>query len=154
LVVAEHDPFEDRPAFSRKTGRDSGGEPAAQAVAEAGDASTPPHLLPLVHVQDDVYAMTPKPGALVEPVLGPARPPNDGEHLEHGSLRRRAATRELELNALVERDAVEPVDAALGSDVVSVPRRWRSDDDDCSAGTIDLGRERTPIECVEPRAGP
>ena len=102
-VVAEHDPFEDRAAFSRETGRDRRGEPAAQAVGEAADASAPADLLPLVDVQDDVHAVAAQPGALVEPVLGPARRPDDGEHLEDRALRRRAAERELELNALVER---------------------------------------------------
>ena len=41
------------------------------------------------------------------PCVGPARAPHDGEHVEDGALRRRAAERELELNALVDEHAVE-----------------------------------------------
>ena len=154
LVVAEDDSLEDRAPFSREPGRNRRSETRAQVVGDAAEPAAPADLRPFVDFEHDMHPVATEPGALVEPALRTARPPYDGEHLEDGPLRRGAAERELELDALVERFAVEATDAALDADVVAPARRRRRDDHDGAAGTIDLRAERTAVERVETLARP
>src|SRR5205807_6297621 len=63
---------------------------------------------PPVGAENDVDALVPEPGALVEAVRGRPRQANRRDRLEQGALRRRAAEWQLEENRLVEAEAPEP----------------------------------------------
>ena len=154
LVVAEDDPFEDRAPLSRETGCDGARQPAAQGVGDSAEAAAPADERPVVDVEDDVDAVPAQPGALVEAVVGPARQPDDGKHLEGGALRRCAARRQLELHPFIERLALEAPDSALDADVVAVRSGRGRHDHDRPSSAVDLRAERAAVERVEAFARP
>ena len=59
-------------------------------------------------MQDDVDPPPREPASLVEAGLGPSRGDRARPELEHGTLRRRPAGRQLEQDPLTKRNAVEP----------------------------------------------
>ena len=108
LVGAEHDADDERPALTRGAERERIGDFRAQPVAHATDPAPPADDMPgAARVQDDVDPTPLEPASLVEAGLGPSRGDRARPELEHGTLRRRPARRELEQHPLAQLDAVE-----------------------------------------------
>ena len=153
-VVAEHDSFEDRTAFSRETGCTRAPQPRAQAIGDAADSAPSADYVPLVDVQDDVDSLMPEPPTLVEAVLRAARRAHHGERADDGALRGRTAEGQVELDPLGDCVALEGPHARRETLRVPPDARFARDDGDEPAGTADLRGEHAAVECVEARAAP
>ena len=57
-------------------------------------------------LQDDVHSLPAQPAPLVEAVRRPARQAHDDKRVDECALRRRAAERQLELDALADRPSL------------------------------------------------
>ena len=108
LLVAEDDAFDDSAPLAVQPACGRSRERGAQPVGDAPEAAAMAGERPPVGAEDDVDALVPEPGALVEAVRGRPRQANRGDRLEQGALRRRAAERQLEENRLVEAEEPEP----------------------------------------------
>ena len=153
-VVTEHHPFEDRAPFSRETGCRGAAEPGPQSVGDTAEPAAAADDVPLVDVQDHVHALPPQPRPLVEAVVRPARQLDDREQAQDRALRRRAAGRELELHALVQRTPVEANDA--GRDTLAEPpdSRLARDDDAQPPRRADGRQQRAAVERGQAQSSP
>ncbi len=102
VLVAEQHALEDRASFSRETGRRGVPQPDPQPVGDPAEPAAVADDTPPVDVQDDVDALPAQPGALVETVPRAGGRVHDREQADDGALWRRAAERQLELDALVD----------------------------------------------------
>src|SRR5439155_17599059 len=73
LCTPEHYRLDDGAPLPAQSERGIGDEPALQPVADAADAAAVSDDAPLLHPQDDVYALAAQPGRLVEAVQRSAR---------------------------------------------------------------------------------
>jgi hypothetical protein len=105
LFVAQHDALDDPSPLSVQPRGDRACQPGPQPVGDPAKPASVAHDSPPVRAQDDVHAVAP---AFVEAVLCGPRPPHSRDRLEHGTLRRSRARRELEQDGLVE---LEPPEA-------------------------------------------
>src|SRR5512133_2466566 len=113
-----------------------------------------PDDVPLIHVQDDMDAVTPQPGALVEAVARSARLLHDREDREDGALGRRPSAAELEQDRLVHRAAREHGRDRRRPNLEVPATRRRRDDDTRPASLADGCDERAAIQLVEAHASP
>src|SRR5262249_43613515 len=109
---------------------------------------------PPVAAQDDVNAVAPQPGPLVEPVLRPVRLHEDTEHLDDGTLGRRATARKLEHDRLDDCEPAEAHDAPRNANLETSAARRAGNDDPGAGGSTELGGEWTPGGGGEPGAPP
>ena len=101
LVRAEHDADDERPALTGRPERQRVLDFRAQPIADATDPAPPADDVPgAARVQDDVDATPLEPSSLVEAGLGPSRGDRARPEIEHGTLRRRPAGRQLEQHPL------------------------------------------------------
>ena len=125
LLVTEHDAFNHSTAFAVQAGCDRASHGLAQPVGDAPQTATVSDELPPVGAQDDMDAMAPQPGALVEAVLGRLREPDCGDSLEQATLRRRAPERQLEQDGLAEAEPTESMNLSRDPQLESrSPRSW------------------------------
>src|SRR5581483_8682309 len=108
LVDPEHDALDKRPALAPQPAGRRAREPRAQPVGEAADSAAAPDLPPVVHAQNDVYAVTAEPRPLVEPVRRSARKRDDAEDVEDRTLRGRSSERQLEQDLFMDPERPEP----------------------------------------------
>ena len=108
-----------------------------------------PEQTPPVAGQDDVDAVAPEPGLLVETVTGAAGKLRLCAYLEDAALRGRSAERQLQLSRFVEREQAEPSDAHRHLQVEPTPTRRCRHDNECCLGASDLQAQGTVIETVE-----
>ena len=155
VVVAEHDPFQDRAPFSRQPGCGGAAQPRAQPVADPREpAAAPTGVAPVVDAKDDMDALPAQPGALVEAVRRPARQPHERQHVDEGALRRRAPKRQLELDALVDVSPGKAEHAARLSLIKLSDARLAGHLDERPARAADLRPQWAAIKCVEPHTSP
>ncbi len=91
FVLPEHDPEQHGTPLAGDARRERGGDRSPEPVGDAAEASPATDDLWIATSQDDVYAVTPEPGALVEAVLAGPRLGHEDRELEDRALRRRPA---------------------------------------------------------------
>ena len=102
----------------------------AQPIAHATDPAPPADDMPgATRVQDDMDPTPLEPSSLVEAGLGPSRGDRARPEIEHGTLRRRPAGRELEQHPLAQLDAVEAPHVCRHPHRVGRDARGARDDD-------------------------
>ena len=103
VVLAEHDPGQDRAPFSRRPAGERLFDVRVQPVGDATDPAPPADEACVVAAQHDVDALPRQPRTLVEAGLGPARRDRLCAQLENCPLRGCALARQLEQDALALR---------------------------------------------------
>src|SRR5581483_4848783 len=154
VLVPEQHALDDGPPLTSEPGRRGAAKPPAEPVGDAADPAAVTDDLPAVDRQDDVDTLAAQPRSLVEAVLRPPGGLHDRKEPHDRPLRRRAAERQLELDALVESHAAKrPEPRELARD-----ERSRTclggRDGNAVFGPADLAGERAPVERVEPCAPP
>ena len=110
VLLAEHDPGQDRAPLSRRPAGERLLDVRVQPVGDATDPAPPADEARVVAAQHDVDALPRQPRTLVEAGLGPARRDRLRAQLEDGALRGRAPGRQLEQDALPELQLSEALD--------------------------------------------
>ena len=137
--------------------RPGASEPASQradAVRVAAEAAAPPHDPPLLADGDDVDAVPPEPGALVEPVRRWPRKLQPRDELQNRALGRRPAHRELEEHRLAHADPTEADEAGRHAQLEAVVAGRPGDDQRRRLRLADVFDQHARVEGVEPRASP
>ena len=94
-------PIDERPALAGRPERQGVADFRAQPIAHATDPAPPADDVPgAARVQDDMDPTPLEPPSLVEAGLGPSRGDRARPEIEHRTLRRRPAGRELEQHPL------------------------------------------------------
>jgi hypothetical protein len=102
LVLAEHQPVQDRAPFSPQAGCDRARELAVDPVGDAADPAATADLLPTPPPSDHVHSSTPEIRPLVEAVARTAGCFELDDALDPRALRRRAPQRQLEQHRLAQ----------------------------------------------------
>jgi hypothetical protein len=155
LVIAQDNSGNDGPALAGHAGRERPLERAADPVGKPAQASPPAHDAEGVRPQHDVNPLAPQIRGLIECALVRlARQPQPGGELEHGSLGRRSATRQLEAGRLVYGQSREAEDAHGDADGELAAARRPGDLDARGPRPAGLAREDTLVQMLEPQAPP
>ena len=129
VVLAEHDPGQDRAPFSRRPAGERLFDVRVQPVGDATDPAPPADEACVVAAQHDVDALPRQPRTLVEAGLGPARRDRLCAQLENCPLRGCALARQLEQDALPELQLAEALDLCRQTQCERRPADRARDDD-------------------------
>ena len=135
VVLAEHDPGQDRAPLSRRPAGERLLDMRVQPVGDATDPAPPADEARVVAAQHDVDALPRQPRTLVEAGLGPTRRDRLRAQLEDGALRGRPLGRQLEQDALPELHLSEAHDLCRRTKCERRPAD-RAGDDDARIGAL------------------
>ena len=157
LLLAEHDPLDERSPLTRKSRCDRAGEVLADPVGDAREPAASSDHPVATRAHDRVNALAAEIGGLVVGGSRLALPRRDhlGDHVENRTLRRCAHRRgKLELCRLVERPVVVPAHPHQDACRERAPPRGRRHLDARKRRASDLAHERAAVDVVEADAAP
>jgi len=153
-VVSEHDADEYLSALARRSRRERSGQPRVQAVGDATEATPASDGTPPVDPQDDMHPMAPEIPSLVEAMLGGARRLDLRQHIEAGTLGRRASESQLEQHRLSDRATLEAERSCRSPDRETFAARGCSDLDEHPTRAADVDAQRAAVDRLEPERAP
>ena len=124
-------------------------EPALQPVAHAGDAAAPADAARLLHVQDDVDALSAKPTG-----LRAARSSEEADDRESRALARRVVRCELQEDGLVDAKRVPAPDEPEHAHAEGIDPRRLLGLDERTPAFADVRQEHAVPEAMQPAAAP
>ena len=155
VVLAEHDPGQDRAALPRRA---TGERRSTCACSRSATPPIPPRRPTTRGSSPRSTTWMPcraSHRAFVEAGLGPSRLDRPRTQLEHGSLRRRPLGRQLEQHALAQTRLAEAHDLRRGAQRERRPAHGAGHDDTRAArASPTWPRERAPVERVDAQRAP